>query len=296
MPCITPFQKRNEVEGGYYTLPCGKCPECLKRRVSGWSFRLMEEDKVSSSSMFVTLTYDTHSVPITDKGFMSLCKADLQKFFKRLRKLLPEAKIKYYAVGEYGGSTWRPHYHIILFNADYISVQKAWALDGKAIGHVHFGNVSGASVGYTLKYVMKPKRIPLHKNDDRIKEFSLMSKGLGAGYMTDAMVKWHKASLEDRMYCNTKDGKKIAMPRYYKDKMYTVKQVITDEYGLPVQVIPGERDRIAWFARQLADIRQNQFDKDMFDKYGDDWPRVKMEMDKTAFVRMYKEAVKGRKI
>ena len=34
------------------------------------------------------------------------------------------------------------------------------------------------------------------------------------------MVAWHKWDLEERMYCNLKDEKKISMPRYYKDKMY----------------------------------------------------------------------------
>ena len=35
------------------------------------------------------------------------------------------------------------------------------------------------------------------------------------------MIKWHKDDLENRMYCVLRDGKKISMPRYYKDKMYT---------------------------------------------------------------------------
>jgi hypothetical protein len=34
------------------------------------------------------------------------------------------------------------------------------------------------------------------------------------------MIKWHKNDLEKRMYIPIEDGKKIAMPRYYKDKMY----------------------------------------------------------------------------
>lgn len=35
------------------------------------------------------------------------------------------------------------------------------------------------------------------------------------------MVEWHKKSLLDRMYINIGDGKKAAMPRYYKDKIYS---------------------------------------------------------------------------
>lgn len=34
------------------------------------------------------------------------------------------------------------------------------------------------------------------------------------------MVAWHKADLENRMYCNLPGGKKISMPRYYKEKIY----------------------------------------------------------------------------
>lgn len=216
--CLKPFTvKQNHIE---QIVPCGKCPNCLKRRASAWSFRLMQEDKVSKSSAFITLTYDSKYVPITRVGYMEIRKRDLQLFFKRLRKAQWESgnvdKIKYYAVGEYGGKTMRPHYHIIFFNVDIKFIQDAWQL-----GNVHYGSISEASVGYTLKYITKPGKVPLHRNDDRIREFSLMSKGLGKSYLTDAMVKWHKDIIEERMYCNLYDGKKVAMPRYYKEKIYS---------------------------------------------------------------------------
>lgn len=35
------------------------------------------------------------------------------------------------------------------------------------------------------------------------------------------MVKWHKKDVPSRMYCVIEDGKKISMPRYYKEKIYT---------------------------------------------------------------------------
>lgn len=34
------------------------------------------------------------------------------------------------------------------------------------------------------------------------------------------MIAWHKNDLNNRMYCNIPDGKKISMPRYYKNKIY----------------------------------------------------------------------------
>lgn len=172
--CLQPINIKNSD----VPVPCGKCPECRARRTSGWSFRLMQQQKKAVSSYFITLTYDTAHVPITKSGFMGLDKRDVQLFIKRLRKAhgvpLPDTAIKYYAVGEYGGKTKRPHYHIILFNAKLELIQPAWDK-----GQVHYGQVAGASVGYTLKYMSKPSKIPMFKGDDRLKEFSLMSKGLG---------------------------------------------------------------------------------------------------------------------
>ena len=221
--CITPYYKKMEIVNGvtmgYIPFPCGKCPPCQKRRISGWSFRLTKHGQVSNTSQFVTLTYDESNVPISENGLQTLRKTDLQKFFKRLRKLTHE-KISYYAVGEYGDKTQRPHYHIILFNANSNSIESAWNLNNTLIGHCHFGDVNDASIGYTLKYISKEKQIPMFQQDDRQKEFSIMSKGLGKSYLTPQAIKWHKNKLEERMYLPLKDGKKASMPRYYKDKMY----------------------------------------------------------------------------
>lgn len=241
--CFTPYIVKHN--GDEIPVPCNKCPNCVKRRISGWSFRLMEESRKSVTGHFITLTYDTDSVPITRNGFMGLKKRDLQLFFKRLRKAHAQsdnplnAPIRYYACGEYGGRTNRPHYHIILFNARLELIQEAWSKDVKVqltgkrgkpikkwkmekkyLGNVHYGFIAEASVGYTLKYMCKPGRIPMHNRDDRQPEFALMSKGLGASYLTDNMIEWHKSDINNRMYCNLADGKKIAMPRYFKNKIY----------------------------------------------------------------------------
>lgn len=180
MSCLTPFTQKDTGE----KFPCGRCPECNKRRVSGWSFRLMQEEKHSRSAHFITLTYDTAYIPISENGYLTLSKRDVQLFMKRLRKTHSSPigedsniifPLKYYLVGEYGGKTKRPHYHIILFNAELEKIQPAWDR-----GQIHYGTVSGASVGYTLKYINKQKKwIGYHDGDDRQPEFAHMSKGLG---------------------------------------------------------------------------------------------------------------------
>ena len=124
--CDTPYYKKPDGHLDYLALPCGKCPVCKMRRVNTWVFRMEEEMKVSSSAYFVTLTYDTVTVPITDRGYMTLDKRDFQLFMKRLRKLSAN-KLKYYAAGEYGELYQRPHYHLILFNLEDVNmIKETW--------------------------------------------------------------------------------------------------------------------------------------------------------------------------
>lgn len=245
--CISPFHK------DAMAFPCGKCYPCLRRRISGWSFRLMKEAESCDSASFVTFTYDTDHVPITPKGFMTLRKRDFQLFMKSLRKAhtaRPQAPpqkqgghvgakpIRYFCVGEYGKKSWRPHYHAIMFNVDLavlvgqkmsLQIKRGNVpLDGTCSltceywphGHITIGQLSEASAGYTLKYVMKEARIPLHRNDDRARECQLISQRLGVGYLNDRSKDWHHANLFERYYLPLKDGKKAALPRYYREKLY----------------------------------------------------------------------------
>lgn len=238
-------------------LPCGRCSECLKRRVSGWSFRLRKESYTAKSAHFITLTYNENHVPMSGHGFMTLNKRHLQLFFKKLRiyeqRKGNNQKITYYACGEYGGRTNRPHYHIILLNASVECVERAWSIDGTPIGGIHCGEVNAASIGYTLKYIAKPGRIPMFERDDRIPEFALQSKGIGRNYLgrfervysrdieyrtrggntairrvyrsilidQSRSFRWHRKQLLDRMFIPIEDGKTIAMPTFYKNYIYS---------------------------------------------------------------------------
>ena len=277
--CQTPFHKKMEivkgVQTGYMPFPCGKCPACVRRRVSGWAFRLNKQSEQSNSAHFVTLTYNDEHIKKTKNGFETLVKKDVQDFFKRLRKLTKQ-KISYYAVGEYGDTGERPHYHIILFNANPKIVENAWKLNDITLGNVHFGDVGDASVGYTLKYISKDKKIPQFNGDDRQKEFALMSKGLGAGYLTDNMVKWHtKGNIENKVYLPLKDGKKAAMPRYYKDKLYD----------------KGQKFRIGVFMRAESQKQVEELEN----QYGDLYNYKIAEETANDFRRMAKKAKERQK-
>ena len=255
MPCESPIIVIKKGQSHYLEdvkVGCGKCPACKIRRVQDWVFRLRQEEKSSFSSYFVTLTYGPMYIPITKNGFMTLVKKDLQLYFKRLRKLeaqkvhvsskiainrkgkytklkkpkkefitLYNQKIKYYACGEYGGQTNRPHYHIILLNViNKQNIEKAWTIDNKEIGITDIGTVTQASIAYTCKYIDKPKRIPMHKRDDRLKEFSIMSLGIGSNYITDQTIEYHHRQI-DNNYIIQDGGQKHPLPKYYRDKIYS---------------------------------------------------------------------------
>lgn len=198
-------------------VPCGKCPACLSSRQATWAFRLQAEQKFSHSSSFLTLTYSDENLPFTDNGNQSLDKSDFQKFLKRLRKHHPDRQLKYYACGEYGTQTHRPHYHAIMFNAyeDAKLMQKCWPA-----GHIRLDPATPETIHYVTKYIQKRTYNEITDElDDRIKEFALQSKGLGLKYLSPQMTKYLRNQFKP--YLISAEGKKVPMPRYFKEKLFT---------------------------------------------------------------------------
>jgi len=252
MACISPYYKWDKVE--YKPFPCGRCPPCKKRRVDGWVFRLLQEEKRSLSAHFITLTYDPQNLPISPNGHMTLDKEEFPRYMKRLRKLCPERTLKYYACGEYGSKGARPHYHAIVFNVPEDEMFfKAWTVDGTPIGIVHVGQVSGDSIAYTAGYVNKRQLTAPRRNDDRVPEFSLMSKGLGSNYVTPAVVSYHSADLS-RNYLTKDGGNLIAMPRYYREAIFDEDQRSIQQGLAQVAAGKSNSEQYAYFLTHYGDI------------------------------------------
>lgn len=134
--------------------PCGRCDPCMSNRRRLNMSRIFLESMVHEKSCFITLTYDDEHLP---KGG-TLVPDDLRKYWMRLRKAIYPARIRYFAVGEYGDTNWRPHYHAAVFGLglqDESVLREAWSLDGIAIGFVHVGDLSAASANYIAGYVTK---------------------------------------------------------------------------------------------------------------------------------------------
>jgi hypothetical protein len=173
--CANPLPIYNREKDCTIPVPCGKCPQCVKLKVNQWIFRINQHVKTSTNNVFLTLTYNEENLPINE-GYPTLVKKDIQNFMKSLRQeqsYFTDTKISYYSVGEYGKKKNRPHYHILLFNVHpNINYDRVWKK-----GFSYPLPAKEGSYKYVLKYMSKQKTID--KNTPQLREFSLMSKGLG---------------------------------------------------------------------------------------------------------------------
>jgi hypothetical protein len=156
---------------------------------------------------------------------MTLVKRDFQLFMKRLRKARREP-VRFYACGEYGDVTQRPHYHALLFNCGfpdgrfhsknnrdeelYVSDELTGLWDN---GHALAGAVTFESAAYVARYCTKKisgDAADAHY-EGRLPEFSLMSRrpGIGAGYYDrfGQEVRDH----DSVVVC----GREVSPPRFY---------------------------------------------------------------------------------
>lgn len=224
MKCLSPITIRNPCESSlerFIQVPCGRCAACLSSKRNEWSYRLEYELKSSISAFFVTLTYDDIHLHYDDYSRPVVCKRDVQLFLKRLRKACDGFRIRYYLCAEYGPTTFRPHYHAIIFGLPpNREVAEKTILEAWKQGFVKVGTVTESSIAYVTKYCIT-------KTDDldgREPVFALMSRrpGLGFDYV-EKMKVWHQAD-ETRMYSPKLDGVKVPIPRYFKEKVYDDRQ------------------------------------------------------------------------
>ncbi|QXP44157.1 MAG: replication initiator protein [Arizlama microvirus] len=207
---------------GYLELPCGKCLPCRIAKSREWALRCLHELNYWKSAVFVTLTYDDENL-VKFGLYPTIQVRELQNFFKRLRKkLLNLTKIKYYACGEYGELSCRPHYHVIIYgispeecfpdSQNYATsgiIKESWTK-----GHVFVGNVNYDSCRYVAQYIDKKYYGQLadeiyHATAREI-PFQMVSSGFGKQFLID-----NEKQLTENMY-TTVHGVKYGLPMYYK--------------------------------------------------------------------------------
>lgn len=203
MNCRDPYNKSGPQ--GSYLFPCGQCMPCRINRRREWTHRIMLEKKLHADTCFVTLTYADEHLRISATGYPTLDRLHLQHWLKRFRAAIAPLKIRFYACGEYGEKSERPHYHVAIFGfpmctagrtkKDVRTKRPLWETccwkckligDSWGLGDVDLGELNTDSAQYIAGYVTKK----MTKADDsrlkgRYPEFGQPSlrPGIGAGFM-----------------------------------------------------------------------------------------------------------------
>ncbi len=122
-------------------LPCRKCVGCGESIARDWSVRCFHEALLHTEKWFDAVARITTSVPkscivtltYNDEHLLHdrcLDHSVIQRFLKRIRirrsRAHARAKrpgkpppLRYFGCGEYGGKTFRPHYHFIIYGESF---------------------------------------------------------------------------------------------------------------------------------------------------------------------------------
>jgi len=244
MPCYFPLklyrsrEGRNKAtgkwaltnrKGGWTDLPvevpCGRCIGCRLERSRQWAIRCVHESSEHEENSFVTLTYRDDQ--LTWGGIApTLYPRDLELFWKRLRKKYGP-NIRYFACGEYGDESYRPHYHACIFGLDFKDKELCSTKDGINLyhspdldnlwthGYCTIGDVNFESAAYVARYIVGKKLgqdadIYLERGIEP--EFVRMSRrpGIGANWYS----KWKKDVFPNDLVV-IRNGVVCKPPRFY---------------------------------------------------------------------------------
>lgn len=276
----------------YVPIGCGKCMECLRQKSRGWQVRLHEELRNNRNAYFVTLSFSDESLNDLDKeiderleGYErenKIATLAVRRFLERYRKRF-QASIRHWLVTELGQkNTERLHLHGIIWlpeskeNATNIITQ-AWKY-----GNIWIGDyVNEKTVNYIVKYI--------NKVDTQHKYYVpkvLCSKGIGSNYINryDSELNRYNKKKTNELY-TTRNGIKLRMPIYYRNKIYTDEERemlwinLLDEQtryvnGIKIDVSKDESDYFA--VLELARLENKRLG------YGDDkidWSKKRYEQE-----------------
>lgn len=210
---------------------CQKCMECVKQRARGWQLRLLEEIKERKNGKFITLTLSNDSIweliqeikkPIIgyelDNGIATIA---VRRWLERWRKTHKKS-LRHWLVTELGHQgTENIHLHGIVWTDEgRQEIDRTWKYGyiwPRSERQWARGYVNNRTVNYVMKYVMK-----IDQKHREYKSIILTSPGIGGNYTesTRALDNRYKGKNTNEAY-RTENGKKIAMPPYWRNKIYT---------------------------------------------------------------------------
>lgn len=232
------------VEG--FIRPCGQCIACRVIKGRKWSARIEMESLTNyhhfaQESYFLTLTYNDDSLPHTldsDAAPVSTLRKEQLRTFLKKQVRSSEGTLRYYAVGEYGDLSGRPHYHAAIFPRTVSDVQKLlddWKDD---YGYVYAATITPERARYLAGYTTKKLTAA---NDHRLKgnqepEFRLSSRTppLGADF-ADHLIERYRGKAGSKIIKTRGDvGRTVRIGRkLYPLGDYVLKRMRT-ELGIPL--------------------------------------------------------------
>lgn len=215
----------------YVATGCGKCEECKKQKARNWQVRLLEEVRQDRTGKFITLTFSGASLKhikqkLNERGEYpegyeldnAIASQAVRWFLERWRKKYKKS-VKHWLITEIGGNNYEGlHLHGIIFTKEsYETIEKIWAY-----GHIWPTKrtqkktyVNEKTVNYIVKYVNK-----IDKKHPNYNPKVYTSKGIGKGYLERTKMNAYKG-IDTKEYYLTRTGHKIALPTYYRNKIYT---------------------------------------------------------------------------
>lgn len=159
VPCVPDINNLDANDDNTYLFGFRSVPRSASVKVKNSTVeRVFKDPEVRFSypmkpkELFSILDKINHNIP---NRIPYVCNRDLDLFLKRLRSYYPDEKIRYYAVSEYGPTSFRPHWHLQLFsNSERFSqticenVSKAWSY-----GRCDASLSRGFSAPYVASYV-----------------------------------------------------------------------------------------------------------------------------------------------
>lgn len=269
----------------YQQIPCGHCMPCRLKYSKQWAQRCVLEGSLWEENWFLTLTYNEENLPRHDELIDShgrswvdmynswngyLKQEDMTKFNKDIREYwrthFNHVGIRFYYCGEYGSTTYRPHFHGIYFNlpikpsmlkyykttpnGDVLytcpEIEKIWKK-----GFVVIGHMTWETAAYVARYVTKKwtgEMSDIHYGIlGQTPEFCQMSRmpGIARQYFEQ-----HKEAIYklDEIVMKVANQKTLAVkPCKYFDTLYDI------EYPEDMQRIKYLRKANALEAQKLKD-------------------------------------------
>lgn len=144
--CVNPATLPNGL-----MVSCRECWQCVATYISDWQGRCIAESEDAVGTHLVTLTYG-------GGDHVDSRVLNYEHVRDYLRKIRKKAKVRYFAVGEYGSEKGRAHWHLLLFWQDKVpevklnwSCNQAWWEHGFSKYEV----ANQGSVRYIMKYMAK---------------------------------------------------------------------------------------------------------------------------------------------